>query len=351
MRVSTNMGNLEKLGILVIVILVVVVGVVAITPKSTVDERLMPDGQTPSDTAKAPEPLEPVAPPAAGGDAKAPQDPWPSGAAVAGGQKQLPGVGSVEADPAAVPVTPAPAEAAPAFRTIKVQAGDTLAIIAKRELKSATRYPEILKANPGLVASKLHKGQEIRIPVDPVKSPAADNTAKTAPVAPVAGPVAVVPPVEPAPAPAEKSERIYVVKSGDTLSGIAGREMGSKSKLAELEKANEDVLHGSTALKIGMKLRIPASGSSEKSEKSAKSEKTSSTASDTAPVASGAETAGAGATEHDYVVKPGDSLWLIAKNECGSEKMIGALREANADVLKGSDTLKVGTTLKIPAKK
>src|SRR5574337_1429849 len=48
------MGNLEKLGILVIVILVVVVGVVAITPKEEVDKAVFD-----KDTMTAPpEPLE-----------------------------------------------------------------------------------------------------------------------------------------------------------------------------------------------------------------------------------------------------------------------------------------------------
>jgi D-gamma-glutamyl-meso-diaminopimelic acid endopeptidase CwlS len=129
------------------------------------------------------------------------------------------------------------------------------------------------------------------------------------------------------------------VKSGDTLSAIAGREMGSKSKWSELQRANEDVLHGSTSLKIGMKLRIPGG------------EKSSGTVSDTAPVASAPEISSGSAIEHEYIVKPGDSLWLIAKNELGSEKMVGELREANSDVLKGSDSLKVGTKLTIPAKR
>jgi len=107
----------------------------------------------------------------------------------------------------------------------------------------------------------------------------------------------------------------------------------------ELQRANEEVLHGSTSLKIGMKLHIPGG------------EKSSGTVSDTAPVASAPEISAGSAIEHEYIVKPGDSLWLIAKNELGSEKMVGELREANSDVLKGSDSLKVGTKLTIPAKR
>ena len=53
-----QMGNLEKLGILVIVILVVVVGVVAITPKEQVDSALFAPEDTPG-MGGAPEPLDP----------------------------------------------------------------------------------------------------------------------------------------------------------------------------------------------------------------------------------------------------------------------------------------------------
>jgi nucleoid-associated protein YgaU len=209
---------------------------------------------------------------------------------------------------------------------VKIQSGDTLAKLAQRELGSAARYQEILKANPGLVATKLQKGQEIKIPVAAAKPATDERSAANAQTQ-----------VTPQTTPVVSSDRVYTVKKGDTLSSIAAREMGSKAKWQELLKANEDVLHGSTALKIDMKLQIPGG------------EKASSTSSDLAPRAATESTAPAPG-ERDYVVKPGDSLWLIAKNEMGSEKLVGALREANEGVLKGSDSLKVGTTLRIPAR-
>lgn len=346
--VSTNMGNLEKLGILVIVILVVVVGVVAITPKSTVDERLMPEIAA-GEPAQEPEVLEPATPPAAGETAK-PVDPWPAADGKQTELKPLAG-GAVAADPTAKPLAgPAPATTEPSFRMVKIQKGDTLAVIAKRELGSATRYHEILDANPGLVATKLKVGSEIKIPTAAAvaKVPALPtDTTKTDATKSVAGPASgQLPPAVPnAPAPGAASERIYVVKKGDTLSSIASRELGSRNKWQELLAANEDVLHGSTALKVGTKLRLPAS------------EKSSTTLADPAPSQTGADPASPAAPapaatgEHEYVVKSGDSLWLIAKNEMGSEKFVPALRAANAGVLGGSDSLKVGTTLKIPATK
>lgn len=337
---STSMGNLEKLGILVIVILVVVVGVVAITPKSTVDERLYPDGQKPAEVAKEPEPLEVTPPGVAGANGGAPgtTDPWPGTKATT----DLPGTVPGASDPRAVPganpaVVPANEPPEPSFRMAKIQRGDTLALIAKRELGSAARYKEILEANPGLVATKLTAGKEIRIPVAPA-NPTAGGAKPVVPAAVPGGPT----PLVPVPADTPAGEREYVVKKGDTLSSIASHEMGGASKWSELAKANEAVLHGSTALKIGMKLKIPAAGSS------------SSVASRDPATAGGADAATPPATagaEREYVVRSGDSLWSIAKNEMGSEKKLSALKEANADVLKGSDALKVGMKLRIPAAK
>ncbi len=333
--VSTNMGNLEKLGILVIVILVVVVGVVAITPKATVDERLMPE-MAAGESAQEPEVLEPVAPPAPGDPSK-PVDPWPTADGRQTELKPLSG-GAAPVDPTAKVATDL-APPAPSFRTVKIQKGDTPAKLAKRELGSGTRYQEILDANPGLVATKLQAGKDIRIPVAAAKAPELPSE----PVRSAAGPL----PGTPTPT---ASERIYVVKKGDTLSSIASREMGSANKWRELLTANDDVLHGSTALKLNTKLRIPAGA------------KSTNTLADPAPATGApsvppvsAETPSAplapAAGEREYVVKSGDSLWLIARNEMGSEKFLPALRSANAGVLGGSDSLKVGTTLKIPAAK
>jgi nucleoid-associated protein YgaU len=321
--VSTNMGNLEKLGILVIVILVVVVGVVAMTPKSTVDERLYPE-QPAAEAATPPETLEPVA-----ADVKK-EDVWPAGkdGAPLPAAKPLPGAELASADAK----SPAAAET-PTFRTVKVQAGDTLATIAKRETGNPANFKMILDANPGLVPSKLKAGMEIKIPV----SPTAAKSAPTPSPAPLAGPNAAPSTKEASATPTtEKSERVYVVKAGDTLSSIATHEMHT-SKWESLAKANEDVLHGSTALKVGMKLAIPSDSGASSSVASR----------DAAPSAANSTTTG----EHEYVVKNGDTLWGIAKSEMGADASVKELRAANQDVLKGSDKLTVGMKLKIPAKK
>jgi nucleoid-associated protein YgaU len=303
--VSTNMGNLEKLGILVIVILVVVVGVVAITPKSTVDERLMPEVAQAA-VASGIEPLDPTADPS-----KAPVDPFP------GAEVDASGLPAKSLDPAS-----APAAGAEEFRIVKAQANDTFATIAKRELTTAARFTEIAKLNPDLNGAKLKKGQDVKIPLAPAAVPALGGAAPGAESASA----------PPSPA---SAERTYTVRSGDTLSSIAQTQMKSKNKWRDLQKANEDVLHGSTNLKIGMKLKIPGTTS------------TSATSSDVAAPAAPPTAAAAG--DREYVVKSGDSLWSIAKNQLGSDKYVSALREANSDVLKGGDDLKIGMKLRLPA--
>lgn len=50
-----------------------------------------------------------------------------------------------------------------------------------------------------------------------------------------------------------------------------------------------------------------------------------------------------------YVVKPGDSLWKIADRECGSASKIDQIKSLNEAVLKGSDVVKVGMKLTLPA--
>lgn len=70
--------------------------------------------------------------------------------------------------------------------------------------------------------------------------------------------VAFEPPVETPPVvepPAE--ETYYTVQSGDTLSGIASKTLGSSRKYEQIFEANRDVMATANSLKIGMKLRIP----------------------------------------------------------------------------------------------
>ena len=66
-----------------------------------------------------------------------------------------------------------------------------------------------------------------------------------------------VPPPNPAPtAPPPASERTYTVKSGDTLSDIAKRELGATSRAQEIADLNG--VTDPTRLKAGQVLKLPA---------------------------------------------------------------------------------------------
>ncbi|MHB1161312.1 MAG: LysM peptidoglycan-binding domain-containing protein [Chloroflexota bacterium] len=59
------------------------------------------------------------------------------------------------------------------------------------------------------------------------------------------------------PSPAPKQERIHVVASGDTLTGLAQKYYADASKWERIFEANRDVMPSSSALQIGQQLKIP----------------------------------------------------------------------------------------------
>ena len=52
----------------------------------------------------------------------------------------------------------------------------------------------------------------------------------------------------------------------------------------------------------------------------------------------------------EYVVKEGDNLHKIAREQCGGIAFVSQIQEMNKDVLKGSDKLKINMKLKLPPK-
>jgi nucleoid-associated protein YgaU len=96
----------------------------------------------------------------------------------------------------------------------------------------------------------------------------------------------------------------YRVRSGDSLSSIASRELGSASRWAELYAANREQLTDPHWLKVGLILSIPTE----------------------------AQLAGSGRV---YVVQPGDNLSKIAQRELGDfskwRQIYAANRGAIAD--------------------
>lgn len=134
---------------------------------------------------------------------------------------------------------------APATRTIKVEAGDTLAALAAKHLGSASAWPEFVKAN----SSQIRRPEELKI-----------GMVLKVPAAPAAKPST------PALAVSTGTTRTYTVQAGDTLSTIAQKTLGDRNRWREIFEANRRLLvdHPNN-LRIGQVLTIPAGKSSSSS--------------------------------------------------------------------------------------
>lgn len=89
-------------------------------------------------------------------------------------------------------------------------------------------------------------------PPVPAVSPPPALVAAAPPPEPPAAAVPVEEPPADLPAP-----RSYTIAPGDTLSGIAERELGSHRRYHDIFEANRDVLASPDAIRVGMTLRMP----------------------------------------------------------------------------------------------
>jgi len=156
------------------------------------------------------------------------------------------------------------------------------------------------------------------LPPDPMATQSLTPTPVGIASAPAA-PVASVP-----------ASRTYVVKKGDTLSKIAKLERVS---IAELARANN--LTKLSTLRINQKLTVPAKVEAVVTQTAVVQPTATPTADVIAPAAA------VGGTS--YTVKPGDSLWKIAKAHNIS---VAAIKQANNLT---SDALKANQKITIPA--
>ena len=133
----------------------------------------------------------------------------------------------------------APATAAGTKYTIK--AGDTLSTIAGDFYKDTRKWSVIAKANPGVDPSKLKIGQVINVPTDGAIARQATTVPERASNA------------------SRPAGTTHTVATGETLSAIAERYLGSKGAWKRLYEANKDAIGSDPAkLKVGTKLVIPA---------------------------------------------------------------------------------------------
>ena len=150
-----------------------------------------------------------------------------------------------------------------------------------------------------------------------------------------------VSPAAPASSAAPSGETTHTVASGETMSKIAKKYFGNENAWRTIAKANPTV--DPTSMKVGMKLRIPASDSATKAAKPAGSNPS------TTP--SAATTATAGGSDNTHVVASGETLASIARKYYGNTKYWERIYSENKGLI-GSDpaALKIGQKLKIPAK-
>ncbi|MBL0922571.1 MAG: LysM peptidoglycan-binding domain-containing protein [Phycisphaerales bacterium] len=129
----------------------------------------------------------------------------------------------------------------------------------------------------------------------------------------------------------------YTVEAGDTLWKLAARFLGNGSRHQELAAMNTDRLGSGGELRVGTKIRVPASA-------------TQGAAPTTNPAAGkNAKPADTKAeTPRTYTVQSGDTLRKIATKTLGSESRWKDILEANKSTIKDPNALRVGVKLQIP---
>ncbi len=147
-----------------------------------------------------------------------------------------------EVDPGAEPKPPRPiAVVPPEFFEHTIQPGETFTSIAEKYYGDPRLAHAVAAANPFVSPTSLRPGRTIRVAKDP-------NNIQGVPVKP---PASKDEPAKP------EAPREYVVASGDTLSGIAKRLLGSTKYADDIYKANRDRLASPDDLRVGQTLRIP----------------------------------------------------------------------------------------------
>ncbi len=223
---------------------------------------------------------------------------------------------------------------------------------------SAQQQPMTNSAQPaptGVVASQPAAGNEIVGPMQAAPTTAIGPTASAQDVPAVSTqPTTASETAQPAPA------KVYVVQSGDSISGIAKKVYGVKEGVKQknidaIFAANRKTLSKINDLKIGQKLIIPSiSGLTAASspaeiltDKNFTKVESVGQQHSTANADKPAATAKSGSV---YVVKEGDSLWKIAATQLGDGNRYREIVKLNSNILSSEDDIAIGMQLKMPAK-
>jgi nucleoid-associated protein YgaU len=176
------------------------------------------------------------------------------------------------------------------------------------------------------------------------------NTAPPAPVTPAIPNGSILKTMEGLQESYMSDAMFYTWKSGDTFATVAQRFYGDPSRLATLKRLIEgrsDVLPGERVLIAVYDLDgAPAPALAAAPEKSIDKKVAATPAKPEAPAE--APVAAASGTSRSHLVKDGESLWKIAKQELGSGARWNEIYTANRDVLSSPEALHTGQKLRIP---
>ena len=217
----------------------------------------------------------------------------------------------------------------------KVGPGETLSSIARKHYDGdGNMWRSIRDANPGKVGTngEIVQGIVLNIPkrTSDVEDPTGDLVERSA----TGGE-----------RPERQRVRMVTVKEGETLSELASEHLGSAGKWQLIMDVNADVLKKPEQLRAGMKLRIPAEPVVAVIEEANEALTGSPTARQTQPEREAQPT-----NTKTYTVKEGDSLYRIAQQLLGDGDRYDEIYQANKDKLSSASDIRVGMTLKLPAR-
>jgi nucleoid-associated protein YgaU len=141
------------------------------------------------------------------------------------------------------------------------------------------------------------------------------------------------------------------VVEGDSLYRLAARYLGDGKRWPELQKLNDDVLKGSENVQLGMVLKIapePSAHTQTQSQSPARNQTQTTSAAPTRQQTAPRSNSKPDASQRTYVVLKGDSLGKISQSLLGTSRRMNEIVELNG--LKDPDDIRVGQTLRIPAR-
>ena len=196
----------------------------------------------------------------------------------------------------------------------RVQAGETLWLIAQRYYGRGEVWRRIAKANPRLVQANgwVQVGSRLIVSFDQNEEERSGQNVSTS-------------------ASKTKSDRPIRVVAGDTLSRLAARYLGAADRWPEIMAANREMLTRPEHLREGMTLRLPTTTSSLDPPRSAPKQVR-------------------GSDSPTYTVRTGDTLSSIARRVLNAPDRWNEIHRLNRRTLSHPDDLRVGQVLVLPRK-